>query len=562
VENQPETSCKKDVKTGKPMSNKSRNFVLLFIAIVILSIIASRFDAQIISLNPEKHSKKENLSKFDDVIKLIDNVYVDDVNWNHSVEGAINGLLETLDPHSIYITPSDAEINEENFEGKYQGIGIHFDVVDGYVTVISVIPGSPSEEAGLQAGDKIIKINGESAYQLSTADVPKKLKGPAGSMVDVTIQRFGVENPIEISIKRDEIPIYTVNTYFKADQHTGYVWLNRFAKTTASELEDALMELETQGIDQLILDLRGNGGGLLKEAVKVVAKFIPGHEIVVYTKGRFSRYDEEFYTDDFEVSSVREYPLIVLIDAGSASASEIVAGAIQDYDRGLIVGTNSFGKGLVQNEFVLSDKSRIRLTVSRYYTPSGRLIQKPYKNRNLEDYYNGVEIDSIEKAENSDSTYTGPVFYTKGGRKVLGGGGIKPDVEVKFNSISKLPDLTRELIQKRIIFELASELVSENPQWAESFGSFNRDYELDTRQLKRLLKIAMDKNISISKGQIEADQLYLKNRIKADIARNIWGMSKYYEVILEYDNQFQESLKLFPKAQQLQGLADEVISQK
>lgn len=542
------------------MASPQKNYLLLIIGIIALSFLASHFDSQVLLLNSDRHSKKKNIEKFNEVIQSIDNVYVEDVDWDESVEGAINGILETLDPHSVYIDAENAVINEENFDGKYQGIGIHYDVLDGYLTVISVIPGSPSEKVGLLAGDRIIKINGESAYKIGMADVPKKLKGPAGSSVDVTIRRNGASDTFDLTITRGEIPIFTLNTYFMADERTGYIWINRFARTTSSELEDALIELEEQNIERLVLDLRGNGGGLLKEAVKVVSQFIPEHKKVVYTRGRFSRYDEEFYTDDFQINRTYTYPLIVLLDGGSASASEIVAGALQDYDRALIVGSNSFGKGLVQNEFQLNDKSRIRLTVSKYYTPSGRLIQKPYKDKQIEQYYNDtIENESELDSVISDSLDDRPVHYTENGREVYGGGGISPDHEIEFTSISKSAKVTRQFLQKRVFFELASELVLDNSSWADDFHRFKKTFSTNYKTYQTLKKIARSKDIEFNESDITTDKAYLNNRIKAEIARNIWGMSRYYEIILEYDNQFQESLKYFNEALELAS-SDQVLS--
>ena len=537
------------------MSGKQRNYLYLIISIIAISFIASHFDAQVLSLNSDRKSKQQNIDKFNEVIHYIDNVYVEDVNWEISTEGAINGILETLDPHSVYITPDDAVINEENFDGKYQGIGIHYDVLDDYLTVISVIPGSPSEEVGLLAGDRIVRIEGESAYKISMADVPKKLKGPAGTPVNVTVKRNGASDTFDITIIRGEIPIFTLNTYFMADDRTGYVWINRFARTTSSELEDALLELEEQGADRLVLDLRGNGGGLLKEAVKVVAQFVSGHKKVVYTRGRFSRYNEEFYTDDYKINKIYNFPLIVLLDGGSASASEIVAGALQDYDRALIIGTNSFGKGLVQNEFQLNDQSRIRLTVSKYYTPSGRLIQKPYKNKDIEQYYNGSANEGADQDSLlADSLESLPIHYTKNGRKVFGGGGISPDYEIEYKSISQSEKVTRQFLQKRIFFELAAELVLKNPDWAKEFKKFKQTYSTNKTIVNQLKAIARAKDIEFKDADLSSDEAYLNNRIKAEIARNIWGMNRYYEILLEYDNQFQESLEYFKKATELASL--------
>ncbi len=545
------------------MSAKQRNYLYLVISIIAISFIASHFDAQVLSLHSDRRSKQKNIDKINEVIHYIDHVYVEDINWQTSTEGAINGLLETLDPHSVYITQDDAVIIEENFDGKYQGIGIHYDVLEGYLTVISVIPGSPSEQVGLLAGDRIVKIDGESAYKIGMADVPKKLKGPAGTPVIVTIKRNNTSGTFDVTIIRGEIPIFTLNTYFMADDRTGYVWINRFARTTSSELEDALSELDEQGAKRLVLDLRGNGGGLLKEAVKVVAQFLPGHKKVVYTRGRFARYDEEFFTDDYKVSKVYNYPLIVLLDGGSASASEIVAGALQDYDRALIVGTNSFGKGLVQNEFQLNDQSRIRLTISKYYTPSGRLIQKPYKNKDIEQYYN----DSADENADQDSLLVDtleshPIYFTQSGRKVFGGGGIRPDYNVEYTSISQSDTITRQFLQKRIFFELASELVPKNPDWTKDFKTFKQTFYTSEKILNQLKTLARAKEIKFKDIDLSGDETYLNNRIKAEIARNIWGMNRYYEILLEYDNQFQESLKYFDKAVELTSLNQLITTQK
>jgi carboxyl-terminal processing protease len=542
------------------MAGKKKKYLLLIFGVIALSLIASYFDSQVLSLNTDRYTRKKNVDKFNEVIRYMDNAYVEDINWKPSIEGAIEGMLETLDPHSVYITAEDAAVNEENFEGRYQGIGIHYDVIDGYLTVISVIPGSPSEEVGLQAGDRIVKINGKSAYDISMADVPKKLKGPAGSPVDVTIQRNGSEETFDVTIVRGEIPIFTLNTYFMVNENTGYVWVNRFARTTSTELEDALMDLEEHGMERLVLDLRGNGGGLLKEAVKVVAQFIPGHKKVVYTHGRFSRYDEQFFTDDFGVTRTYDVPLIVLLDGGSASASEIVAGALQDYDRALIIGTNSFGKGLVQNEFKLNDGSRIRLTVSKYYTPSGRLIQKPYKNKALDQYFTeSAEPETTADSTSGDSLQNRPVYYTQNGRKVYGGGGITPDVKIEFNSDPQSNELIRKLMQKRVFFELAAELVHKNPDWSKSFKKFKNTFTTDKYTFRELKQIAGQKDIKIKDADIEKNKDYLDNRIKAEIARNIWGMSRYYEVLLEEDNQYRESLNYFGEAVRLANYDGDTI---
>lgn len=524
--------------------DKNRLFTLTLLTI-ILAIFVARFDFDIFDFSSQTAEKKAAVAKLNQTLKVVNRYYVDTLDWKKASTGAIEGLLKTLDPHSVYFDPQAVEQNEESFNGSYYGIGIQFDVIDGFINVISVIPGSPSEKAGLLAGDKIIEINGESAKNISTSEVPKKLKGVKGSEVTVTIDRT-YQKPFDVTLIRDEIPIFTINTYFKPNDSTGYIWINRFASTTAQEFEEALTDLENQGIERLILDLRGNGGGFLRQAVQMVGKFISGHKKVVYTKGRSARNNEVYYTDDFGAPRTRDYPLVVLIDHSSASASEIVSGALQDYDRALIVGETSFGKGLVQNEFELDDNSRIRLTVSKYYTPSGRLIQRPYKNKDIEEYYlEGISDSVIAKA---DTLKERPVYTTAAGRKVYGGGGISPDVVVPFESYSQSRTMTNQFYQKRVFFETAAQFVTLNPGWKKSFKKFNKTFTVSNKLLNQLKEIAEQKEIDFTVTEFNRDLIYLKNRLKAEIARNIWGSASFYQVLLAYDNQFDKALNLVPEA--------------
>lgn len=526
------------------MKFSKNRFYLSVLLVILLAVLYTRFDLDFLNFSAENRLKRAQVSKLNQVLRTVNNYYVDTLDWQQVSTGAIEGLLKKLDPHSVYFDPERVELNEENFNGHYQGIGIQFDILDGLITVIAVISGSPAQDVGLQAGDKITHIEGQSARDISNADVPKKLKGPKGSEVNVTIKRNGL-NPFDVSITRDEIPIYTVNTYFKPDAQTGYIWIDRFASTTNDEFEAALDELETDGIERLIIDLRGNGGGFLRQAVELVGKFVHGHKKVVYTKGRLSRFDETYYSDDFGRSSRRDYPVVVLIDHSSASASEIVAGALQDYDRALIIGSRSFGKGLVQNEFELDDGSRVRLTVSKYYTPSGRLIQRPYKGRQLKDYYMGSHLDSLSQQD--DSTEVKPVFFTKKGRKVFGGGGIMPDIKVSYESFSQVPELTAELNGKRVFFETADRFVDSHPSWTDSFKHFKENFSVDAQLISELEQVAREKGIKTSMSELKKDEVYIKNRLKAEITRNIWGASHFYQVLLEHDNQFHEALLSFTK---------------
>jgi len=491
---------------------------------------------------------KQQIGKFFRVVQLVQYYYVENPDWDKAMEGAISGMLSRLDPHSVYIEPKKVKQNKESFSGHYEGIGIEFDVIDGYITVISPIAGSPSERLGIRAGDKIVKINGKSAVGISRDEVPKKLKGPKGTKVNVTIVREGLDEPIELTIVRDVIPIYTVTTYFMVDDSTGYIWVNRFAATTSQETQEALDYLVRQGARRLLLDLRGNPGGYLHEAVKMAGKFIPGHHLIVETRGRDNRVDEKFFSDQWRTGPVYDFPLVILIDRGSASASEIVSGAIQDYDRGLIVGMNSFGKGLVQKEFPLSDGSAVRITTAKYYTPSGRCIQRDYKGKKVRDYYREIS-DTTWYSE--DSLKNRPQFHTLGGRIVYGGGGIRPDVVIKYKSYSRSPKLTNKMNVKRLFFEYATQYANQHPELKTSIERFQKEFQITDDILNDYKKFCIDKGIKMDEEAFQKDRKYISTKIKAEIARFFWEKDGYYYVILHNDNQFLEALKHFDEARQL-----------
>jgi carboxyl-terminal processing protease len=531
------------------MYKSRRTPVILIAAIIIFSgvgfILTHTVFADI------KEGMETQLKKLVNVARLAQLYYVEDVDWNTAVEGAITGMLENLDPHSVYIPPKKAEENSENFSGEYEGIGIQFDVLDGFITVLAPIPGSPSDHLGLTAGDRIVKINGKSVIGISRDEVPKKLRGPKGSTVDVTILREGTEEPLEFTITRDVIPISTITASFMVDDSTGYLAVNRFAAITSKEVEEELGNLEKQDIKRLILDLRWNSGGYLHEAVKLAGKFIEGHKLIVYTKVRSTRIDEEYYADQFGRGKIRDYPLIILINRGSASASEIVAGAIQDHDRGLIVGENSFGKGLVQKEFPLQDGSVVRITTAKYYTPSGRCIQRDYKGKNVEQYYDDIP-DSTWASE--DSLKNRPLFYTKAGRPVYGGGGIQPDAYVPSSGFSKSPELTNKMLQKRLFFEYANSYVLKHPELKTSVTQFENQFRVSDQLFRSFKSFCREKNFTFEDGEFDKDEDYIKLRLKAEIARRMWDKNAYYHVVLSEDHQFQMVIKSFNEAKRLATL--------
>ncbi|MBO8131218.1 MAG: S41 family peptidase [Candidatus Marinimicrobia bacterium] len=519
---------------------RSSLIAIISLFVIFLIIYGHRIIASVNDL-------RLKLDVFNDILRIINDQYVEKPDWDELMEGAFRGMLERLDPHSVYISAEELKDIQEQFEGKFEGIGIEYDILDGYITVIAPIAGSPSDKAGLQPGDKIIKINGESAYGITREDVYKKLRGPKGTKVTITIRRKGSED-FDVVIIRDEIPIYSVPAYFMVDDSTGYIMITRFSSTTSDELEKALQELEKKGMKRLLLDLRNNGGGLLDQAIKVADKFIPGREVIVYTKGRIESANQVFYTMDDDHHPL--FPLIVLINRGSASASEIVAGAVQDLDRGLIVGEVSFGKGLVQRQYPMKDGSAVRITVAKYYTPSGRLIQRPYENGTI-DYFRSLADENRDSIMTEKATEELPKYLTKHGRVVYGGGGIIPDYHIKYKV--ELNSETIRLVRspERFIFEYANSLVKQDKFKSIDEMSFFYEHVIDDSLYLEFKDFVMGEDSTFNFDKIDKDKEYLKTLIKAEIAKEMWGYNSYYKVLRISDNQVMESITYFQEAKEM-----------
>ena len=479
------------------------------------------------------------------IIRLVSENYVEDVDMNNILEGAIIGLLDRLDPHSTYISAKDFEFINEQFDGSFMGIGIEFNILGGYITVISPIPGTPSDRAGLKPGDKIVRINDISAYKITQKDVLEKLRGPKGSSVNVTISRPGAEDDFDVTLVRDKIPIVSVLASFMIDDETGYIKINTFSKTTTEELAEALTALEKEGMDQLLLDLRNNGGGMMDQAINIVDMFVSSRDTILFTKGRIPNSSEVYRAK--KNRNDKNYPVIVLINRGSASASEIVSGAFQDLDRGLVVGETSFGKGLVQRQYPLRDGSAARITIARYYTPSGRLIQRPYED--VADYYTDLIKDNREP---EDSTLTKkPIFQTKNGRVVYGGGGITPDIfseqDLDLNKSS------REILShpERLTFKYAGELKTEIQNKYDNFNDFRSEYKLDRKRRDKFISWLESQDIKFSTDELQENWNYIQNRILAEAASSIWGKEFRYKQLLEEDVQVRVALNHFNEAREL-----------
>jgi carboxyl-terminal processing protease len=489
---------------------------------------------------------------FNEVLGLVSQHYVEDVAPDSLIEGAISGMLDRLDPHSNYMDPKRFREMEERNRGSYSGIGVSFQIREGNLTVISPIEGGPSYGLGIRSGDIITHIEGQSAFGIKEQEVFDKLRGSKGTKVHITVRRVGESKPLEFEIIRDDIPILSVPYHFMLAPGVGYVMMRNFSARTAEELAEAMQGLKDQGMRQLILDLRGNSGGYLNAAVDVSDIFLSGHKQIVYTKGRVPGSTEEYYAGD--QPSDCDLPLVVLIDAGSASASEIVAGAVQDWDRALVAGHTSFGKGLVQRQYRLRNDGALLLTVARYYTPSGRLIQRPYLPGERLDYYRhagqedstGVATDGAEAAA-SDTTGR-PVYHTMlRGRDVYGGGGITPDERI--TDTYRTSRLNQELLFNRKYFDYANDLRdAQKLEWTGNFEDFYREFRPSDPMVKGFEAFLEEQKFEFSPDsfQVHIDEIH--RGITAEIARNLWGEQERYRILERDDPALTRALELLPEA--------------
>ncbi|GMV53154.1 MAG: peptidase S41 [Ignavibacteria bacterium] len=501
----------------------------------------------------------EQVRKFNDVLGLTVKGYVDDVDTQKLTEAAIRGMLSELDPHSVYIPAKEMERVEEEFSGSFEGIGVEFDVIADTITIVSPIVGGPSEALGIMAGDKIVKINDTTAIGMSRTEVPKKLRGKKGTQVKVHIRRTGEKSLLVFDITRDKIPLNSVDASFMIDQtDIGYITANRFSATTHDEIIEAARKLKAQGMKRLLLDLRSNPGGYLDQAFQIADEFIGAGKKIVYTRGRRPEFDEDFMaTQHGELENI---PLVVLINGGSASASEIVSGAVQDLDRGIVVGETSFGKGLVQRQYPLGDGSAVRITIAKYYTPSGRLIQRPYANK--KEYYSGVGRDEGEEGDNiehqsdiahADSSKAKPQYKTAGGRTVYGGGGITPDYIVKADTIGML---ARKLRSKNLFWKTADQIMKQRGKiirddYQGKMTAFLNTFEVTPADIDILKSFADQDSITWDAKDYTFDEEFIKMIIKAHIGRNIFNNNGYTSVMLRMDSQAKKAMELFDEAKKI-----------
>ncbi len=482
------------------------------------------------------------------VIDLVNQKYVDPVNMDSLSDEAIEGMLAHLDPHSVFIPATDlGEINED-LEGNFEGIGVEFQIFDDTVNVTSVLANGPSDKAGLAVGDKFIKVNDSvvAGNGITSERIKKFLRGPGASNVTATVMRNNVLK--QFTISRGSIPLLSIDAFYMVDKETGYIRINKFSETTHSEFVNAVTKLQQQGLKKLILDLRDNGGGILQEAVDIADDFLDEDKLIVYTQGLHSQKTEYRCMRDglFEKGK-----LIVLVDERTASASEILVGALQDWDRATIIGRRTFGKGLVQEQYPLSDGSALRLTIARYYTPIGRSIQKPY-NKDDHEAYNEELLKRFHDGEvlHGDTTtnHLGIAYKTKGGRTVYGGGGITPDIFVPFdtNTISKsLTSLyvTGMLTRFVYLYYMQNQSTLNQYKTPEDFVSnFNSNDNL----WGSLVNYAAKDTINI-KNIPAGDKTILQQQTKALLARQMWQLQGYFQVVNSFDPAIKKALEVMTK---------------
>ncbi len=520
------------------MSNKKIFFyfpVIVSIALIIGLFIGKFYFSEKFNLEDTEFVistllEKKSQNKLDLLIEYIEKEYVDTINKDSLIEKAIESLLEKLDPHSVYIPAKDFSEMNEPLEGEFEGIGIEFSIHNDTIVVMNTIIGGPSEKLGLMAGDRIIKVNDSivAGVNITNQKVMKLLKGPKNTKVKLHIKRKYFSNLLEFVIVRDRIPMHSIDAVIKLSENIGYIKISRFAKTTPDEFKKALVKLHEDKIHNIIIDLRGNGGGYMDAAIEIADEFLENGELIVFTEGKSHQKKEYFATIN---GLAHNDKVVILQDRWSASASEILAGAIQDNDRGLVIGQRSFGKGLVQEPIFFNDNSNIRLTVARYYTPSGRCIQRNY-NSSLVDYYTDIllrndSLDSIEK--------NAPIYKTKKGRIVLGNGGIYPDIIVIENEEKN--EFFYKTASQSIIYQFAFQYTDVNRQLFKKFKNWKEldNFLKQSNIFKEFVNYAEKKGITTNVKDIENSKKNIMNHLRSFIVRNIFNDEGFYFISLEND---------------------------
>ncbi len=531
------------------MGINNKKTTILLPLLLAIAIVGGMFIG--INMSRDEIGKKHyyvypQKNKLHEVLYYINHQYVDSVSMDRLTEGAIIAVLDSLDPHSAFIPSEVLKKYNEPLEGGFSGIGIKFNMQNDTVVVINTIANGPSERVGIMPGDRIITVNDSTVagVNMPSDEIVNRLKGVKGTKVNVGIHRKNVDELIDFEITRDDIPLYSIDISYMLSDSIGYIKLSNFSKRTSQEFIDAMNKLKSQGMNGLIFDLRGNGGGFLGAATDLADHFLDDNKLIVYTEGRNQPRRDVYAT---RKGLFKKDKVIILINEWSASASEILAGAIQDNDRGLIMGRRSFGKGLVQQQIMLSDNSAIRLTVARYYTPTGRCIQKPYEN-GLNNYYNELtrryehgeffEVDSIQLPDSLK-------YITPGGNTVYGGGGIMPDIFIPQDT-SELTDYYSKISSKGLIYKFAFNYVDDHRAELSSFKEAGPlEKHLNSKNLlEKFTGFASSKGIEKNQQDINKSKNMLHTQIKAYIARNLLDNEGFYPIIKDADNTLQKAIDI------------------
>lgn len=502
--------------------SRMKRGVVKYVVLFVLSLLPCVVQAQ------RTDDAVVQLQKLNRVYRHLYNGYVDSVNMEKLVESGIRAMLEELDPHSAYLDKREMKTTKEVFEGEFSGVGVEYNILNDTIVVVNTVSQGPAESVGVMPNDRIVEIDGENVVGIVRADVPPKLRGETGSVVNIGVRRKGASQLLHFNITRDKIPITTVDAAYKIADSIGYIKVNRFGRTTMQEFEQAMERMDSVGT--LVLDLSNNGGGLLDQAVELAGYFIPRDSLVVYTEGRSVEPRYLYATDGGRFGG----RLVVMINEASASGSEIVAGAVQDWDRGLIVGRESFGKGLVQSQIPLGDGSAIRLTIARYHTPSGRVIQRPYEMGQRDEYYksqtqriNSSVVDSVKQER--------PAFKTRILQRVVyADGGIRPDVVVERDTTMVSDYMVRVVAQGVYNEFLLSYLDKNRDSLAASyptFAEFDRGFVLSDELMQEFVDFATSKGVEYDEAGYEQSRELMRTQLTALIAQRIFSTSEYYQYI-------------------------------
>lgn len=528
------------------MNNKNRYMPMLMAVCVVIGIVIGTLFANHFSGN-RLNIVKSGSSRLSNLLGIIEDQYVDDVNIDSLVEKAIPEILGELDPHSVYISAKDVQTANDDLKGSFSGVGIEFTIREDTIHVQNVVKNGPAERAGLLAGDKIVTLDGKPfvGKKVTNQEAMHRLKGPKDTKVKIGIIRYGQKQVKQFTVTRGEIPQKSISATYMIDEHTGYIRIKNFGETTYSEMLTALVTLNDENFENLVIDLRDNTGGYLDRAVQIANEFLPKNKLIVYTEGRKS--PRQDYRSDGH-GSYQDIPLVVLINEGSASAAEIFAGAMQDNDRATIIGRRSFGKGLVQQQIEFPDGSMIRLTIARYYTPSGRCIQKPYTTGDVADY----EKDLITRYEHGEYfsqdsiKHTGPAYHTSIGRTVYGGGGITPDIFVGEDT-TDMTSYYKQASMSGLILQFAYSYTDDNRLKLNNFKEMTAlaDHLVKQNTVDKFATYADNHGLKRRNLMIQRSHKLLERYINSRIIYNMLDEQAWHQYINQDDPTIQEALRIF-----------------